>query len=311
MKRKVLINATALTSLLLTSIPAMQSAAASSTISLQVDEKPFIANADIPSPYVNQDGRTMVPLRFISENMGASVAWNGDANQAMIQKGNTTIYVTVGLNQIVVNGSNVDMDTTAENTGGHVFIPARFIAEALGAEVDYNPELNKVFILSDKTNNFIAFGLKSQVSFPYTITSKGLKVTINNIHVYPVNSDEAQSYIKKYRLGSANTGTQYFFIWANVTLRNESDHDIGFPSTDWVHKWEINADGINHEQAEPGILDLHNTYNSPDYLWGWNLKTGESLTTNVAYFSNKQHLTYVTLHGYQNARENYDLALNN
>ncbi|MGG3471553.1 copper amine oxidase N-terminal domain-containing protein [Neobacillus pocheonensis] len=276
----------------------------SSALALQVDDKPFVAGGDVAAPYINRDGRTLVPLRFISENMGASVSWNGENNQAMIQKGDITIYVTVGLNQIVVNGSNVDMDTSAENTDGSVFVPARYIAEALGAEVNFNPKENKVYILSDTTNNFIAFGLKPKVQFPFTIESRGLKVTVNNIHVYPVDSPEAQEHIKEYKLGSSNPGTQHYFMWANVTLENVSDDDIGYPSKDWIKKWEFMVSGSNRLHAEPGIKSIHDTVNSTEYLWAWNLKAGEELTTNVGAFSNHEKLTYVLLQGYE--KDNID-----
>lgn len=41
----------------------------------------------LDSPAVIFDGRTLVPLRFISEAMGAEVKWQGDTRQVLIRTG--------------------------------------------------------------------------------------------------------------------------------------------------------------------------------------------------------------------------------
>jgi hypothetical protein len=123
----------------------------SPALSLQVDDRPFVASVDVPDPYVNHDGYTMVPLQFISKNLGASVTLNDQNQLVMIQRGDTTINIAVGLNRIVINGSNVEMNTTAVNTKGGVFVPVRYIAEALGHEVKWDGDQNKVYIITDGT----------------------------------------------------------------------------------------------------------------------------------------------------------------
>jgi hypothetical protein len=267
-----------------------------STVSLQVDEKPFVVNGDVPAPYINHDGRTMVPLRFISESMGASVDWNGDTNQAMIQKGDSTIYVTVGLNQIVLNGKNVDMDTTAENTNGSVFVPARYIAEALGAEVDYNMDENKVYILSDKTNNFLAYGDIPKVKFPYTDTTDiGLQVTLNDIHVYKVDSPEAQEIINKYQLDINTRGNPKYFMWTHVTIQNNSNDLIERNGNSLLAKWKVGVDGIATDIAPSENSKIMGIHNRTDYLWAWELKPGESLSSYQAYFFNNIDGVYLDI----------------
>jgi hypothetical protein len=270
-------------------------AKAAEGVSLQVNDTPFVESGDVPAPYINHDGRTMVPLRFISEGLGASVTWNGENHQVMIQKGDTTIYVTVGLNQIVVNGSNVDMDTTAENTNGSVFVPARFVGEALGAAVDYNSNENKVYILTDKTNNFVTYGLTPKVKFPYTIKSQGLSITVNSIHIYDVNSDAAKAYMDKYQL--SYPGKHNYFSWANITLKNESSNRIRWTGDDLKAKWHLSGTGNEGIQIPPGDINAAMTLNSTDYLWSWSLNSAEQITSNVALYFDADKISYVGLQG--------------
>jgi hypothetical protein len=267
-----------------------------SAVSLQVDDKPYTVSSGDPSPYINADGRTMVPLRFISEGLGATVTWIPETNQAMIVKGNTTIYVTVGLNQIVVNGTNVNMDTTAENTNGRMFVPARYVAESLGAEVDYNYDFNRVYILSDKTNNFLAYGDIPKVKFPYTATSNiGLQVTLNDIHAYKVNSPEAQEIINKYELDVNTPGNPQYFMWTHVTIQNNSKDVIGRNGDSPLPKWDVGVTGVATTIAPSKISDIMGTFNRTDYLWVWSLKPGESLTSYQGYFFNNLDEVYLDI----------------
>ncbi|MGF7186530.1 hypothetical protein GGQ84_002647 [Desulfitispora alkaliphila] len=61
------------------------------TIILQVNNKEGLVNnkkieLDVPAQIV--DGRTLVPLRFISESMGLNVKWDGETGTAFIQSNN-------------------------------------------------------------------------------------------------------------------------------------------------------------------------------------------------------------------------------
>lgn len=109
-----------------------------------------------PSPYINDDKRTMVPVRFVSSQLGISddnVSWDSSTQTATIIQGNTNIAITVGQSIIKVTEDGVTqriiMDTQAEVTNGRTFIPARYIAEALGARIEWNSSTQTVLILTD------------------------------------------------------------------------------------------------------------------------------------------------------------------
>ncbi|MCL2576991.1 MAG: copper amine oxidase N-terminal domain-containing protein [Defluviitaleaceae bacterium] len=78
------------------------------------------------------DGRTMVPLRFIGETLGATIDWNDATRTATFKLGTNVANVTIG--QPLPN----DMGTPIiEN--GRTLVPVRFVSTAMGAEVDWVP----------------------------------------------------------------------------------------------------------------------------------------------------------------------------
>jgi len=55
--------------------------------------------------------------------------------------------------RLIVNGKEVPCDPPPQMIGGRVFVPVRFVAEALGAKVDWDETKNAVIISSSLTIN--------------------------------------------------------------------------------------------------------------------------------------------------------------
>ena len=102
--------------------------------SLQSDVKPFI----------NGDGRTMLPIRAIAEALGATVQWDADTQTATLTLGAKTVMVTIGQNSILVDGKPISMDTAAAIKDSRTFLPVRPISEAFGAKVGWDEKTSTV-----------------------------------------------------------------------------------------------------------------------------------------------------------------------
>lgn len=83
---------------------------------------------------IRQD-RTMLPVRFVAENLGASVAWDGATGTATITSGSTEIKITIGAAEAVVRGEIKILDAPAFIENSRTYLPVRFVAEMLGASV--------------------------------------------------------------------------------------------------------------------------------------------------------------------------------
>lgn len=108
-------------------------------VSLTLDGQPV--QTDVPA--FAENGRTLVPVRVISENLGASVTWKQESSQVQIENGQTAITLTLGSAEAVVNGETVRLPSGVPATvvsyegANRTMVPMRFISEQLGATVEY------------------------------------------------------------------------------------------------------------------------------------------------------------------------------
>ncbi|WP_141503974.1 family 10 glycosylhydrolase [Paenibacillus luteus] len=103
------------------------------------------------SPYIiPKVNVTMVPLRIISEELGASVDWNSP-RQLVTIKGSDgkTISMNSGSTSAEVNGASIRLDASVEVKAGRAMVPLRFVSEQLGLTVDWN-QIDKKITLTSK-----------------------------------------------------------------------------------------------------------------------------------------------------------------
>ncbi|GEN35804.1 copper amine oxidase N-terminal domain-containing protein [Aneurinibacillus danicus] len=104
-------------------------------------------------PYIDGDsGRTMVPVRFVSEKLGAKVDWNNTERKVVINKDGKTIILPIGSNTATVNSKTVTFDAPATLKGVRTFVPLRFISEAYGAKVEWDAKKAVVRITTGSTD---------------------------------------------------------------------------------------------------------------------------------------------------------------
>lgn len=95
-------------------------------------------------PPIERAGRVFVPLRGVFERLGASVVYaNGDINA---QGNGRSVHLHIGSTQATVNGQTVSMDVAPFLVGARTLVPLRFVAQALGANVNWNQSNNTVYI---------------------------------------------------------------------------------------------------------------------------------------------------------------------
>ena len=97
-------------------------------------------------PFINEDGRTMVPLRPISENMDADVSWDRGTSTATITRPGLVITFTAGSNVMRLNGVAVQMDTVPVIIDGYMRVPIRFVAEAFGLTPRHDRDTRQIHL---------------------------------------------------------------------------------------------------------------------------------------------------------------------
>ncbi len=101
-------------------------------------------------PFINRAGRTMVPVRFPAEALGADVSWCGDEQKVTIVNGEDTstpdrkVEMWIGKNEYVMSHPDWTkpvtevMDTSPYIVDRRTMVPLRFISEGLGFDVEWD-----------------------------------------------------------------------------------------------------------------------------------------------------------------------------
>ncbi len=92
------------------------------------------------------DGRTMVPMRGIFEEFGATIIWDDPTKTVTGINGATTVVLTINESKAKLNGREVTLDVPAQIIDGRTMVPVRFIAEAMGCDVSWNDTTKTVII---------------------------------------------------------------------------------------------------------------------------------------------------------------------
>ncbi len=104
-------------------------------------------------PYISGE-RTLVPLRFVAETLGADVIWEDGWDGCVIKKGDKEIKITFGSAEFVVNGKTVVYDAPIEVVEERTMVPIRFVSEEFDCDVYWN-DLNKAVVVSPMDNPWV------------------------------------------------------------------------------------------------------------------------------------------------------------
>ncbi len=99
------------------------------------------------TPYIdNNSGRALVPVRYLAIALGAITYWDANTQTITITNGSTTISMVIGSTTLTVNGQTQTMDVAPAITAGRTYLPARWVAEALGFTVSWDANSQTVTV---------------------------------------------------------------------------------------------------------------------------------------------------------------------
>lgn len=99
----------------------------------------------------NENGRLLVPLRAIFEQMGAKVDWDAATQTATAIKGDTKVVIAIGSVEPTVNGKVSKLDVAAKLVDGRTLAPMRFVCEAFGGKVEWDGDKKIASVTSAAT----------------------------------------------------------------------------------------------------------------------------------------------------------------
>ena len=101
-------------------------------------------------PVIRQN-RAFLPIRFVVDPIGAFLSWEGHERKVIIGIENKKIELWIDKPMAKVNGIDTPIDTDPEVMPfilqGRTMLPIRFVAENLGAQVNWDTETKEIEII--------------------------------------------------------------------------------------------------------------------------------------------------------------------
>jgi hypothetical protein len=114
---------------------------------------------DEPRPLILND-RTLVPVRLISEKLGAVVEWNDQNRTVGISSGDRSIKLMIDSHLVEYNDGERTFDlcdVPPRIIGDRTFVPIRLVSNALGVHVDWDDASRTVYVDSTREADIASF----------------------------------------------------------------------------------------------------------------------------------------------------------
>ncbi|MFD0867850.1 N-acetylmuramoyl-L-alanine amidase [Chlamydia abortus] len=104
-------------------------------------------NPEVASRIMNDT--TMVPIRIVSEELGAKVSWTQEEQKVTIQKSNSEMLLWIDKSYASIDGKGYPLEVSPVNIEGNTLVPVRFVAENLGLQVKWDNETRSVHMINE------------------------------------------------------------------------------------------------------------------------------------------------------------------
>ena len=117
-----------------------------SDINVTVNGTPVVWTDAVP--FIDENDRTMVPLRAVADAMGLDVEWDANMQTATFTRGDDYIMFMIGFTSYWTNNDHPSMDTVPVIRNDRTYAPIRYLAEFFGYTVDWDGATQTVIITS-------------------------------------------------------------------------------------------------------------------------------------------------------------------
>ncbi len=154
-KIKIIVFASALLFIMALSSGNIGMDAEATTIKLLVDGNDITS---LSSPLIVND-RTLVPIRFVTEEIGAEVMWDGINRTVSVVKGNKSVFLRIDSYLVEYNNGELHQlsDVAPLIINDRTYVPLRLISNAFGIGIEWDEASRTVMVDSRKTSVMESF----------------------------------------------------------------------------------------------------------------------------------------------------------
>ncbi len=151
------------------------------------------------APFIDENGRTQVPVREFCDFMNMSIMWFEDPQRVSISScppqqdneagggcGGASYWFVIGENRCRRNGTYYNIDTAAQIIDGKTYIPLKYLAEMINYNIAFNP--------SSPSLSEIGYGYTTMLS--YLDLDKNFVLRELGLTDKEISSDDGNYYTK-------------------------------------------------------------------------------------------------------------------
>lgn len=171
------------------------------------DSFPFLTinGKRVSTTPVIRNGRTLVPIRVIGEELGSQVDYNSATREVTVTKPGVNIKLKIDKNNPTVNGVTKSIDVPATIINSRTYVPVRFVSESFGINVDYNQRNNEVIVGTPATSPLPSINTNQTLTFEVWEDRMDLK--------FGDNWDDRLESSLKIKYGEYNLNVKYGKDW--------------------------------------------------------------------------------------------------
>jgi hypothetical protein len=175
-------------------------------------------------------GRTMVPLRAIFEALGASVEWDDATKTVKSTKGDISISLTIGANELKKNGESKALDVPAQIIDSRTMVPVRAISEAYECEVNWDDATKTVLITTPAKEVETSTVMGSNgvptaiIADPANDASSGFYGNMG----FEIAEDPADASNKVFKVSANKEGVVYSYLWTKMEFEAGQTYLVEF-----------------------------------------------------------------------------------
>lgn len=221
---------------------------------ITIDGVPVQFTESSGSPFIDENDRTLVPLRVTMETYGCEVFWDNENRNGVVYKDGVTVVCPIGENRFIVNGESISIDTAAVIVDSRTYLPIRAVLEAMGASVGWDGSTYTGIISRGNTDvllhqqSYIDRANDAISANPYLSEQDAADVKYcTEMYLRNITADEAQISkmcqrlsLLKMQHGATPGGVGYCETYDNrnyvITIAPDDPNDAMIPSEVLFHE---------------------------------------------------------------------------
>ncbi|MFD4517082.1 MULTISPECIES: copper amine oxidase N-terminal domain-containing protein [Paenibacillus] len=243
-------------------------------------------------PVMIKDGRVLLPLREIGDILGLKVHWNQPQQRASLYGVNLELTLQLGSDVVYLNKKQKKLKTSAEVINGKLYIPLRFVAEAVNEDVKWNSNTKTLSVGSNYvvgTDKGITFWLNRKNGEFYQAIGNKVPSFIGTLeirggelrHLQVQRLSDNSSYVRLYEAeGMSELGKRsgQIFVKNGQIIREAHFEFIGhYPDTNAYNLYDLrdkvlfsdgkHAEFLNHEGEVVAYYNLGELTGKEDEIY--------------------------------------------